>query len=257
MPSSNGFGVLCSLFLLASLHATAAGDDYFPLDIGNQWYYEDALSNTMLMTITGTELVHGVDTYVRTLELGGYSPQTSQTFFTSTSEGDLFVHGGRSLTFPSYFYCEPPMLAVDGPLYLGKTWVTRDVIFYDSLGVPMTDPMDFAYEVYFEGEVTVPDGTYYCYGIGSPYSPYTVLASAPEACHGMDAALTTTGGSPPMGEAVVWHADGLGIVQGYMWEYTPDYLMKLEWHSLPVGVQATTWGALKSRFIPRDNARRP
>ena len=58
-PSGGARFTLASItvFLMSSIiyPVSASAQDYLPLDIGNEWYYEDDLGETQLMTITGEE----------------------------------------------------------------------------------------------------------------------------------------------------------------------------------------------------------
>ena len=125
------------------------------------------------------------------------------------------------------------------------------MVIYDSLGVPVGGLMDVEFVVYFEGDVGVPAGDFHCFGIGTPMPSRAIVDPVSKAvCDIYGALIEAQGGSPSSGEASEWYADGVGLVQRYMWGSTPDYMMTLRWHNLPTPTVATTWGSLKSRFLP-------
>ena len=154
--------ILGTYVFLLSVASGAAGTDYFPLTEGVIYEFEyntPQLGGTYIKYFSGTAEIGGETTHVLHI-VGSDSPFGRLHFWSETVERDKLFHGAHTIGLGTPLLFSPPILMIDAPLFIGKTWVvdSRDS---DSLAVR------FHFEVTAFGEVTVPAGTFQAFTIRS------------------------------------------------------------------------------------------
>jgi len=235
--------------LVAVLAAGVAGaDSYYPLDVGSTWHYANANGQAEDASITGSFELLGVSTVVRHVEIYNtrIPPQVVENFWTLTSDGDLLLHGAHNITDTLELAYWPPVVMIDAPLWLGKSWVTEEIHVYRFDGSPGPfSPFDYPLAVHFEGEVAVPAGSFQCFGVGFDLSTPVLRLDCGRA-YDIYGRRLSAGAACRSGDATEWYAEGVGLVQNsYLTD--PGELMKLvSWE--PTAVEATSWGRVKALF---------
>jgi hypothetical protein len=199
-------------------------------------------------SIIGHRVILGVETAVRhevLVEDGGGS-QVFENFWTAGPDGDLYLHGAVNYTHPAEIVYSPPVLMLDGPLELGRAWVTSGILTYDLEGNPLsTTPFDLGLAVYSSGDVVVPAGTFYTYGVGFHFGSST-LAGLMDQGYDLFGRRLSGSASAASREARDWYAEEVGLVQ-HGSEGSPEMMMKLvAW--APSAVHAAHWGRIKALF---------
>jgi hypothetical protein len=239
--------LFCAVALLACLvlgPLPARAQNYMPLDIGNQWYYENDLGETQLLTIMGETTVLGAVTRVRRQDT---TTDLFENYWTQGASGDLYIHGARNLLDGFEIAYQPPILMLDGPLADGKAWVTEGVLGYDLEGNPYGgDPVDVAYRVYFEGFVAVPAGTYYAYGVAADQGP-VALEPALMAGHDLFGRRVSPGDAPLDIDITDWYSDGVGLVKNTIYA-AGLHPWELHWWSPAVSTEPSSWGRIKALY---------
>lgn len=132
---------------------------------------------------------------------------------------------------------------VAAPLSYGKSWVTENVNVIPLDGSPTGDPFDYALTVYFEGELVVPAGLFYAYGIGQEL-PLPGIRSSSGQVFDVFGNRIAESGSQGIGRATEWYVDSVGLVQIAPLP-VPEYTYALLWLSQPTAGRAWTWGGIK------------
>jgi hypothetical protein len=152
-------------------------------------------------------------------------------------EGDVFVHGATRYDGLQLIY-DPPILVLDAPLVVGKTWQSVAVVYGDLEGVvPTGDTLTVGYEVSSAGDRTVPAGSWFGYAIRE------ALLSG-----GIENVSHTVAGSPRKVESQPlfenWFVQDVGEI-----EIQTDEVFKLAVINLPpTTVAAMSWSAIKSLY---------
>lgn len=229
---SNKHHAICALLLAAA--AGRAGADYFPLSEGVVYEYEYSirqpsgwyLTGTYVTYFSGTTDVGG--TITRVLHYAGDGHDGLLHFWSQTPEGDKYFHGSY---IPSGgYYFSPPILMIDEPVFVGKTWVV-DSRASDSLAVRIH------FEVTAFGEVTVPAGTFQAFTIEDTWE-------FPEGMRGRKV-YTRFWGDQDVAAAVPYmsrrtYADGVGQLFEVFGGRTERLLAVRT-----IGVQPTTWTGIR------------
>jgi hypothetical protein len=241
------FIIPCAYALLAILIAypiSGRTHDYHPLTVGNQRYYESDLGETQLMTIIGEATILGAATRVRRQDMVA---DLFENFWTSDSAGNLYLHGARNLLDHVEWGFLPPVRIVDAPLELGKAWVTEGVQIYDLDGTPWGDPpIDHRLRVYFEGNVGVPAGEFYSFGVG--WDVGVVLLESPTGeVYDVFGRHVSAGEELTQADITDWYSDGIGLVQHTVWA-AGQHPLELQWWSSPVSTRSSSWGRIKQLF---------
>ena len=239
---SRPFGLL-GLVLLLIPARTCDAVSYHPLDVGTTWDYFSATEGDELVSIIGEREVLGALTRIRR----HVRPEdTWENYWSQDDGGNLFIHGARSITDPSFEVAYlPPIRMVDSPLYEGKTWVTEDVRLYDLDGNPWPDePFDYPLRVYSEGIVAVPAGEFYAFGVGY------------DAVDGRSAWVLRSGRDisgrlwrPDKGRDNTshWYAVDVGVVQFFSGDAENPFRLVF-FEVPPVGTVSTTWGRIRDLY---------
>jgi hypothetical protein len=237
------FGVLVLVAGPRSLGATS----YHPLEVGTEWHYASDAGETQSTVITGTRDVLGVLTAVRHEEVteADTIEQVFENFWTCDIDGNLYLHGAINYTYGFDTAYIPPLRWVQSPLSYGLTWTTADVLMCRLDGTDCWDPFDYSLTVYSEGNVSVPAGTFYSYGVGQLLPPPALRAPSGHRFDVLGRHLAATE-RPELPVTVEWYSEGVGCVQ-FGSESYPGHIMRLiEWTPSPV--RRTTWGGVKSLY---------
>lgn len=229
------FIIVC--FLACSIVGSAAGQEYLPLETGNFWSYV-ADDGAKEMRVVGDQVPvfqgnpYGIEYTI--------SPnnQGLVNYWTSGPDGDVLLWGFFREGW-GYLY-QPPILMVDAPLSVSKTWTTTTDM-YTLPGTIFEQTADFAFMVREAPELTVPAGVFPTYGIGFP---------DPGAKTFLNGRYTLWGELRTDKDAGVdsWYSLDVGIVQDNL-----DRFYKLETYTdHPVAVVASTWGSVKALYRGTD-----
>ena len=216
---------LASALLLISLAAVAVAQNYFPLDTGLVWTYTDGMGSNLEGTVLGPVEYNGLTVVeLQYLETSG-GTQEFHNFWTQEAGGVTWLHGAWNASGFSATY-DPPILYIEAPLYQGLVWTT--IFGYNG------EPSEATYEVFEEGDTTVPMGTLYAYGIGAAEP----LPAGEHAGYDM-LGRRLDGGTR---EASRWYTENIGTIRG-MGGY------ELVSFSGTVATEQTTWSGVKALFI--------
>ncbi len=232
--------VLLTVVVLGSQAAIA--QDYYPLDISNEWYYENDYGQPEHHTIIDQIELLGNTVFVR----HQLRPDDeSETYWSLSGEGDVFLHGSRNYdgTFEVAFL--PPLKMVESPLNLGDYWVTEGVQMYDLDGnlLPVTPP-GLSCSVVTAEDLDVPAGTFFSYSIlyGENKGGYGLLGRDDYDILGRR--IDCTSKDPDVSDwwvediGPVWLNCGLGDGCAY----------KLVWYTTTTESESATWSSVKSLF---------
>jgi hypothetical protein len=166
-----------------------------------------------------------------------YSPSTYndglRNYWSTNLDGDVLLHGAFSPMVGQAY--DPPMVILDPPLWVGKTW-SQTVDLHSLPGGEYVGEIEFTMQVTDETDLTVPAGTFHCFGITltSPTSP-SGGDPLPALFEGVRASGST--GSP----ADVYFAEGVGMVRYGQSDNYYELLGTTE-------IERDTWGGIKSLF---------
>jgi hypothetical protein len=223
-----------SIILVAALTlvSPAMAVDYFPIVEGVVWTYHSSSpqwDDQYTTHFAGTEVVNGVTAKV--MRFAGGQDEGLQQFWTDTPEGDKFIHGW-SLGDGLRNEFIPPLLDIDSPLFLGKTW---DVATVGSLSGPLT----VHYTVVAAGPVTVPAGTFEAFAIDTQIE-WPLAMKAPGIS--LFGTVRTASVGEPYDRRM--YADGIGLI-GWSSGWRVDELLDVD---ATVGVSAATWTAIRQFY---------
>ena len=215
----------CTL-LLISLATAAGAQNYFPLDTGLVWTYTDGAGSDLEGTVLGPVEYNGLTVVELQYLQTGANAQEYHNFWTREAGGVTWLHGAWNASGFSATY-DPPILYIEAPLYQGLVWTT--VFGYNG------EPSEATYEVFEEGDTTVPMGTFYAYGIGAAEPPLPAGQLA-----GYDLLGRRLDGGTR--EASRWYTENIGMIR---------YLASFELVSFSgsVATEQTTWTGVKALFI--------
>ena len=127
------------------LAAGAASGDPFPLTEGILRHYEITYSDHVTNDVRfflGTAEINSTTTHV--LHYAGGDDNGLQQYWSQDAGGDVFFHGFDRPEVSAQY--SPPILYIDVPLFVGKTWDTTTVSPF---------AIHFHFEVVAEEDVTV------------------------------------------------------------------------------------------------------
>lgn len=230
------FGCLLAAFLAAGLSVQAEAA-YLPLSAGNTWSYVTDLGREEVRLVSGTTEVFGREVWVIEHPIS-YANLGLENYWTSDDDGNVLLHGfwraggvwGRAY--------DPPVVLVDAPLFLGKTWsATFDIHDLSDLSYLATYTIHFS--VVAAGVLAVPAGDFDGYGI---------VQVEPERSVRQDPGYALSGRRMGAGrqdeEISEWWSEGVGTVR-YRSVGVYD-LVSYEIES--VGGRALTLSAVKAIF---------
>jgi len=220
----------------------AAQPVYQPLDLfGWEWHYVNATGATGQANILGTQVVQGNTTVVRREVL---PEQVFENYWTVSPDGDVFLHGAQNFTFPFVVSYAPPILWLDAPLELDKVWMTTTTASFDLEGNDPGEPLDFRLRVFFAGDLTVPFGTFFAFGVGQDPVGSVTMPLPVEAFTATGRQVGDGQNASDGGEPTEWFVDGVGRVK-----HTQIDAWELTGYSSPsTPVEAVTWAAIKAHF---------
>ena len=202
----------------------AQGEPYRPLNIGNWWEYNGIGGEHEVQRVARADSIWGNKVCVVHYEQSTNN-EGLENFWTSKADGGLFLWGFSRTSEEWGILHEPPIVMVDAPLYLGKTWISTSYMY----ALPETTyigKLTLRFCVYEEGYISVPAGDFYAYGVGYTYD--SLLSSFPGATDagskksvGIDGRIfqglhALAGEHPGTGEeagALSWYCRGRGEVQ--------------------------------------------
>lgn len=237
--------LMAAVFLAVPL--TVSADDFFPLEIGMRWEYVSDAFNPVSFEITGERTILGKVTRVRR-ETNGF--QVYENYWTKDEEGNVYLHGSVNLTFgiDDAAAYSPPIRMVQVPLVDGITWTTYGIQQFDLDGNYESGPFDFRQRVYGSGQLEVPAGEFFAFGIGNPDNP--ILRESHGALFDLlgrrvdvDGENYIEGGGYP----TQWYSASVGVVMFNAYA-TPSLAHRLASWSFPTPVSPTSWGGVKALY---------
>lgn len=233
-------GVLASV---AAADAYAVPANYLPLEIGRTWFYDGDEGTDQITTIESPVSIQGVLTTARLQENSGANEDMFRNFWTRNEEGDLFLHAAQNLGAGLAWRYEPPILYLDAPLEVGKTWTTRFNACEDIGAGPCTEALAITFLVTAEGAITVTAGTFSTFEVQE-------VEPSPDLTFGDDVRFNLLGHRLPEdhgasdGGAHDWYADGVGVVRQDVGGETLNLVVV----NSPTPTLDSTWSTLKSLF---------
>lgn len=232
------FLLVAAVAALLQVALPATAEDYLPLTIGNYWVYDGScFAEHERATITGTIQLWGTDVFVNRISESTHN-EGLENYFT-TSEEDVNLWGFRwSDGYGMVYY--PPLLVVDGPLFLGKQW-TSTITIYSTPDSTILGQETWLFQVDTDEMLALPAGSFHAFGIA---------AGVPS-----PRAHPSLGGLGPGGEVLSpahprtpsrWWSEGIGIVQ----YSTSDMYQLSAYGNEPTATQMTSWGRVKALYHP-------
>lgn len=234
----------CGQFVLAvwmllncvfGLSSRSRGETYLPLDAGTTWAYSGLAGENETVLVAGLMAWWGVETSV--LE---YHDSTQNeglaSYYTTDSDGSVMIWGFfRSVEGFGYLYY-PPITLVAPPLHVGMTW-SSEFDLYALPGTTYVGHYRAGFEVYQDGVVTVPAGTYEAFGIGLP----DVGPDLPSGFESVsfDGVVRDARSRRP-DASTDWWTDGIGRVQ-----YITSDTYQLSSFESPTPLMPLSWGRLR------------
>ena len=172
--------ILVGCGLLLALPAAAY--DYLPLEQGNYWHYyspadpDSTVEASIDGTYEGLAIINKIVMYQ-----GVVSDRTQRWTAERTADDDVYIHHLSTSLDGPFAAIEPPLLLIDAPLEVGKTWSQS----YQAMGAPFQS--DFA--VLAEVDIETTCGVLHCYLVEHAQSGYWTITQ------------------------YFWFADGFGIVR--------------------------------------------
>jgi hypothetical protein len=224
---------LLALALLALAPASRA-QTWLPLDDGFFWAYAGSFA-AETRTVEGTVVVLG-----EPAKSILYSPSSSneglRNFWSTAADGDVLLHGFLNPAFGGWGY-DPPIVMLDAPLFVGKTWQQtsdgRDLVTGDLLFT-----LEIAFQVFEEGVLAVPAGSFDTFGIGQIAPRRFVDGTG--AVFGLDGErITDVRG----GTASQYYSQNVGLVRDIA-DDTYDLLA----YGSPTAVESRSWAGVKDLY---------
>lgn len=220
------------LVLLVAIPASA--QDYLPLEEGYFWSYTISNSAFDELRVVG-EPINLLGEMVYPIGHPGFDPfQNLVNYWSIGPDGDLLLHGWSRGTF-GYFY-QPPVVLLDSPLEVGKTW-SSTVDFYTCTDTTYVETHDLSYMVHDRADITVPAGTFDCFGVGDLEDPTRGLLGGRYSISGEEIGSKT-------GPVASWWAQNVGVVE----EYLSDVYQLQDYTDHEVPAESSTWGGVKALF---------
>ena len=229
-------GIILLLFSLFALRGADAASSFRPLEIGYFQEFDGIAGQHEAKAVVRNTMVFGnatsvVEYYDSDLNDG------LENYWSVSPEGHVLLWGyfRRNDGFGQVYY--PPIRMVDDPPYEGKTWTTHFRV-YSLPDTILVNEGDLAFEVYEEGEVSVPAGTFYAYGIGRADS----FSSLQNIHPGFEITGRRSDEVQPR-SADKWWARGVGEVQ-----YLTTDLYQLTNYGMPTPSRRSSFGHIKWLF---------
>jgi len=213
--------------------AAAADPAYLPLVPGNAWTYDGVGGEHEMLTVTGTTQLLG-----ETVIVIEYSESTEneglENYWTIGAGGDVLLWGFFRVEAGGWGYAySPPLILIDAPFELGKSWACT-TMFHDLPGeVPAFEDVR-AYEFAWEGPLTVPAGTFASVGVGELPGPTLSVGGRSFSADGRVLNRQV--------ESSRWYSDGIGPVQ---YDAT-DLYQRSEYGLSPV--ESLSWSSIKALY---------
>ena len=236
-PGSLALAALLALPARAAL-AGVMPTPMMPLDIGTQWEYASVSGVHEIETITGTRVVLGRTVFVKSFSSG---PDNGiENWWQTGPAGEVLLagfdrHDGFTLGY------DPPITLCGGTPTLGDLWPTH-IIMYDMATMNVVGEYDFTFGALEDVSLTVPAGTFHCYGVGQVV-PVTAKAILGARGLTLDGRRAATGPGAAASSATDWFSSGVGAVQT-----VSSDLFQLVSFSRPTPTLTSSWGRLKQLY---------
>lgn len=228
--SAFAFGVITTAAAGCMASTIALAAEYLPLDLGVTRQYVGDEGGAETLVVTGTRTLFGTEVKVISYQNSTVN-EGLENYWTTAPDGDVLLWGFyRNVEEFGRVY-QPPVRMVDAPLSVGRQWATTFAI-YTFPGYVVQGTATYPLEVYTEGPVSVPAGTYSAYGIGLGNPP--LLAG-----HTITGEVVT--GDIREDVATDWWSDGVGRVQ-----YDLDRRYQLLSADPPTPTTGISWGRVKA-----------
>ena len=211
---------------------------YFPIQPSSSWEYVGDQGGNARARILGSQEVLGANTTVREwVRTSTTSPESLVNYWSTNTEGDVFLHGFTRFDGLQLIY-DPPVLFLDMPLSMDRTWQTVTVVYSDFGGAfPTGDTLTVGYQVSSIGDRTVPAGSWFGYAVREG-----VVSSGTEKFSLTLAGTALRPEDEPFYEN--WFVQDVGEI-----EIQTDEVFKLATMSLPpTAVEAVSWTTIKSLY---------
>lgn len=216
--------------------------NFRPLDPGLGWEYLSQTAETWRTSVQGEQEVLGVTTTALLHIVSVPETQYVRNYWTVDVDGNVFLHGAENLSAGFVASYDPPILWLDVPLSVGKTWSTNYQIYYSLDGTNPGDPGMTIMLVEDEADVTVPLGTYHCFGVS--HEEFKAATDKEGRTYNLLGFAIRSLDKRESNKALLeWFSDGTGQVQ-------MDFLGELFGLTKfgPVLVRASTWGGVKNLY---------
>lgn len=204
--------------------------EYLPLDLGNFWNYSTVDGAVERIQISEETTVLGRDVFVIEF-IESEENQGLKSFWSTGPDNDTYLHGFWRQSGWGLAY-DPPILYLDAPLDLGKTWTTH----FDAYSLP-----DTTYDTSWDATLEVSEAGIYEVGAGSfpGFGIQEVGETRERSAYALDGRLQK---NPGRG-ADAWYSEGVGEIQ-----YDRGPLFTLDSYSGTVASDTETWDGIKALF---------
>jgi hypothetical protein len=155
-----------------------------------------------------------------------------KNFWTSGDDGDVLLYG---YTLEFGFAYDPPILLIDAPLNVGKTW-TQEFNVYMLPDTTFYDVWEITMEVVEEGLYEVGAGTFPGYGLNS----YISMRANPMEGFSLTGQMADSDQKDPD----YWFSDGVGQIQ----YHTDDFYMLESYFGGTTATESFAWDGVKALF---------
>ena len=226
---------VAGVLVVGLLGARAAAEPvYLPLDQGATWSYATGTGGAERKTVDGM-----VEIFGETAQVIRYSESSSneglENYWTSSAAGDVYLWGffRREDEGWGYLY-QPPILWIDAPLHVGKSWETEFQV-YSLPDTILVSSAQYVLTTIWEGVVAVPAGDFQSFLVEGSFG-------MPEAAQDVSPDGRLLSGRSTTWD---WFSDGVGLVQ-YGRAASPNPYRLVDYGTTPA--DATSWTTIKSLF---------
>jgi hypothetical protein len=226
-----------TLLLLLLAAPAARAQSYLPLAIGNHWIYASPSGAHDDQTVTGMKTILGRTVFVITYGAGGANSGL-ENYWIPQPEGGVYLCGFWDVGAQFGILYDPPILYVNAPLELGKTW-TVSVRTWRLPGMTDDGPLDLGLAVMDEADLALPAGNFHSFGLGQTLPPS--IRTPAGSLRTLEGKIPTTGSSMSSD----WFSAGVGFVQ---YQYGLDDPLQLTAFDMPTPVATVSWGRIKGQY---------
>jgi hypothetical protein len=245
-------------FVLICIWSSVAGarpsdSPFFPLIQGWRWTFVGDGGDSAVAWVDGIRQVQGQETIVRHWQFFGEYDEYLEQYYTVDQMGNVLMHGLWSGDAGLSYSFRPPILYLPSSLGAGSEWCTNVQDYSDLEGTkPVGEPHDVCFRVYSIDQIELPSGMVTAFGIGS-YLPDSLrwrssVLQRSSVCPRSSGRgiFSWLDGRPIDFDATNWYTAGIGEVAFRAYQR----FGLVSWTEPPTPVRRTTWGAIKSAFLP-------